>query len=99
VLIMGVVAVYLMFQLITQNFQSGDFVGEIYFLSGSHIDMGPQCSIKWGIYNRMNTLNNTHTTKSKINTPMFCVVKTTIHGPSQCGHLRQYINAKQKYCT
>jgi hypothetical protein len=46
---------------------------------------------------------NTHTTRSNINTPMFLDGKNTmwgnIYGPNQCGHLRKFFNAKEKYFT
>jgi hypothetical protein len=40
----------------------------------------------------------THTTRSKINTPMFDVVKPlqgNIHGPNQRSYLEQFINEKK----
>jgi len=59
------------------------------------------CSIKKGISTEVEHFNvTTHTNKSKINTSIYTRLKSskreTINDPSQCGYLRQYINAKSK---
>jgi hypothetical protein len=60
----------------------------------------PLCSTKHGISTQVEHLKKPLTQKSKINTQVFYVVKTSkreiVHDPNQLDHLRKYINAKEK---